>query len=171
MTREELIRATPGAVLGRRAEASCPRSRTALGLKGLEQHTSLREALTDTALPAENKKAVIAELVGDRANPVTVTLLGFVVDAGRARELPKIVEHLAQVAAGERDHALAEVRSAVELTKRNATASPGALASHRPFGRREGRRRPFGGRGIVARVGDGSSTGRCRSSSHPRSNT
>jgi len=85
--------------------------------KGLEQHTSLREALTDAALPTENKKAVIDELVGDRANPVTVTLLGFVVDAGRARELPRIVEHLAQVAAGERDHALAEVRSAVELTE------------------------------------------------------
>ena len=84
--------------------------------KGLEQHTSLREALTDAALPTENKKAVIADLLGERVNPVTVSLLGFVVDAGHARELPKIVEYLAQVAAGERDHALAEVRSAVELT-------------------------------------------------------
>lgn len=85
--------------------------------KALERNTPLREALTDAALPTENKKAVIADLLGERANPVTVNLLGFVVDAGRARELPKIVERLAQVAAGERDHALAEVRSAVELSE------------------------------------------------------
>ena len=38
-------------------------------------------------MPAENKKAVVAELLGDRANPVTVSLLGFVIDAGtRARD-------------------------------------------------------------------------------------
>jgi F-type H+-transporting ATPase subunit delta len=84
--------------------------------RALELNTPLRETLTDAALPAQNKKAVIADLVGDRANPVTVNLLGFVVDAGRARELPKIVEHLAEMAAGERDHVVAEVRSAVELT-------------------------------------------------------
>ena len=85
--------------------------------KALEQNTPLREALTDAALPVENKKAVVADLLGGRANPVTLTLLGFVVDAGRARELPRIVEHLAGVAAGERDNVLAEVRSAVELTE------------------------------------------------------
>jgi len=84
--------------------------------KALELNTPLRETLIDAALPAQTKKSVIADLVGDRANPVTVNLLGFVVDAGRARELPKIVEHLAEMAAGERDHVVAEVRSAVELT-------------------------------------------------------
>jgi F-type H+-transporting ATPase subunit delta len=123
--------------------------------KGLEQHTSLREALTDAALPAENKKAVIAELVGDRANPVTVTLLGFVVDAGRARELPKIVEHLAQVAAGERDHALAEVRSAVELTEAQRDRIARALSQ--ATGRSVDVKvvvDPSVVGGIVARVGD-----------------
>ena len=84
--------------------------------KALEQHTDLREALTDAALPAENKKAVVHDVLGDRANPVTVSLLGFVIDAGRAREIPKIVEELARMASTEREHALAEVRSAVELT-------------------------------------------------------
>ena len=55
--------------------------------KALEQHTELREALTDAALPAENKKAVVGDVIGERANPVTVSLLGFVIDAGRAREV------------------------------------------------------------------------------------
>jgi F-type H+-transporting ATPase subunit delta len=85
--------------------------------KALEQNTPLREALTDATLPAENKKAVVAELLGERANPVTVSLLGFVIDAGRAREIPNVVEALTERAAAERDHALAEVRSAVALTK------------------------------------------------------
>ncbi|MEX0651607.1 MAG: ATP synthase F1 subunit delta [Actinomycetota bacterium] len=84
--------------------------------KTLEQNTPLRDALTDAALPAENKKGVVGDILGERANPLTVSLLGFVVDAGRAREIPKIVQRLAEVAAGERDQALAEVRSAVELS-------------------------------------------------------
>jgi F-type H+-transporting ATPase subunit delta len=84
--------------------------------KALEQHTDLRDALTDAALPSENKKAVVGDLLGERANPVTGSLLGFVIDAGRAREIPKIVDELARMASAEREHTLAEVRSAVELT-------------------------------------------------------
>ena len=38
---------------------------------------------------------MVHDLLGDRANPVTVSLLGFVIDAGRAREIPKIVDELA----------------------------------------------------------------------------
>jgi F-type H+-transporting ATPase subunit delta len=97
--------------------------------KALEQHTELREALTDAALPAENKKQVIRDLLSDRANPVTVNLLGFVIDAGRAREIPKIVEELAALAAGQRDHVLAEVRSAVALSDAQRDRIAAALAS------------------------------------------
>ena len=42
------------------------------------------------------------DVLGDRANPVTLSLLGFVIDAGRAREIPKIVEELARMASAER---------------------------------------------------------------------
>lgn len=84
--------------------------------KALEQNTPLREALTDAALPTENKEAVVGELLGDRVNPVTVNTLRFVIEAGRARQIPAIVEALVERAASERDHALAEVRSAVALT-------------------------------------------------------
>ncbi len=84
--------------------------------KALEQNNELREALTDATLPQENKKAIIQELLGERANPVTISLLGFMIDTGRAREIPKIVTELAETAARERQHALAEVRAAVDLT-------------------------------------------------------
>jgi F-type H+-transporting ATPase subunit delta len=123
--------------------------------KALEQHTDLRDALTDAALPAENKKAVVRDLLGDRANPVTVALLGFVIDAGRAREIPKIVEELARMASVERSHALAEVRTAVDLTDEQRRRLAEALS--RATGRTVDLQvvvDPSVIGGVVARVGD-----------------
>jgi F-type H+-transporting ATPase subunit delta len=96
--------------------------------KALEQSTPLRQALTDPALPVENKKATIADLLGERARPITATLLGFVVESGRARELPKIVEELAALAAERRQNAFAEVRTAVPLSDEKREQIARALA-------------------------------------------
>lgn len=123
--------------------------------KALEQHTELREALTDAALPAENKKAVVHDVLGDRVHPLTVSLLGFVIDAGRAREIPKIVDELARKASAEREHALAEVRSAVELTAEQRDRLAEALSS--ATGRKVDVKivvDPSVIGGVVARVGD-----------------
>jgi F-type H+-transporting ATPase subunit delta len=84
--------------------------------KIVERDGRLSEALTDPALPAENKRALVDELLGDRANPHTKSILGFVIEQGRARELRRIVEVLAELAAERRRHVVAEVRSAVSLT-------------------------------------------------------
>ncbi len=83
--------------------------------KMLEREPRLREALIDPALPAENKRGLIRDSLGERANPVAVNLLGFLVEQGRGRELGRIVEELAAVAAERREHQIAEVRSAVPL--------------------------------------------------------
>jgi F-type H+-transporting ATPase subunit delta len=83
----------------------------------LDRSADLRQALTDRALPAENKTAVIRELLGDRAHPVTMSLVEFVVTAGRAQELGDIVHEVATMAAERRKHVLAEVRTAVPLTE------------------------------------------------------
>lgn len=83
--------------------------------KALEAHGELREALHDPALPAENKKGLIRDLLGGRANPNTVNALSFLIDQGRARDIEAIVEAFARVAAERRAHQLAEVRSAVPL--------------------------------------------------------
>lgn len=83
--------------------------------KLLETEPRLREALVDPQLPVENKRGLIRDSLGERANPVAANLLGFVVEQGRARELGKIVEGLVEVAAERRQHQLAEVRSAVPL--------------------------------------------------------
>jgi F-type H+-transporting ATPase subunit delta len=85
--------------------------------KAVEGDPKLREALTDPALPAGNKRALVAELMGDRANPHAVNLLGFLIDEGREREIPRVIEELAAVGAERRRHAVAEVRSAVPLDR------------------------------------------------------
>ncbi len=123
--------------------------------KAMELHTDLRAALTDPALPAENKKAVIADLVGSRAHPVTSNLIGFLVESGRARELGGIIQQLAALAAERRQHALAEVRSAVPLTKAQRDRLQAALS--RATGRTVEVKvviDPSVVAGIVSRVGD-----------------
>ena len=85
-------------------------------------------------LPVENKKAIVEDLLGERAHPITLGLLAFVIDLGRARHIPKIVEELARMASVERNHALAEVRTAVDLTMSSAGAWPRRCPA-RPAGR------------------------------------
>ncbi len=83
--------------------------------KALERSHELRSTLTDIAIPAERKAAVIGELIGDRASELTQHVIDFVVAQGRARELGNIVEELASLAAEQRSRVLGEVRSAVPL--------------------------------------------------------
>ena len=131
MASEDLVRATPQALFSvAEAEGVLERVEDELYAfaRATEQHTDLREALTDAALPAENKRAVLAELLGERAHPVTVHMLSFVVESGRGRELAKIVDELATVAAERRERALAEVRTAVELTAEQREALQKALS-------------------------------------------
>jgi F-type H+-transporting ATPase subunit delta len=85
--------------------------------KSVERQPDLREALTDVALPDERKRAVIEELLGSRAHPLTTTLVGFLVDAGQARHIGAIAEELAREAARRSERTLAEVRTAVPLSE------------------------------------------------------
>jgi F-type H+-transporting ATPase subunit delta len=83
--------------------------------KAVEASAELRDALIDPALPVENKRGLVADVLGERANPHTVRALGFLLEQGRARELGAIVRRFAEVAAEHRRRVLAEVRSAIPL--------------------------------------------------------
>jgi F-type H+-transporting ATPase subunit delta len=96
--------------------------------KEVEGQPKLREALTDPALPAERKKSVIAEILAGKASRHTVAMLGFLLEQGKAKDLPKIMEALAQVAAEQRNRAVAEVRSAVPLDEQRRTKLARALS-------------------------------------------
>lgn len=81
----------------------------------LAGNDELRSTLTDAAIPSERRVAIVEDLFGGRATPVTTGLVSFVVGAGRARDLPAIISSLVERAAADRQHAVAEVRSAVPL--------------------------------------------------------
>ena len=83
--------------------------------KIVEAQPDLRESLTDPSLPADRKKAVVRELLGNKASAQTVSLVGFVVDQGRGKDIARITEAMAELAAGRRHRAVAEVRTAVPL--------------------------------------------------------
>ena len=83
--------------------------------KALERSHELRSTLTDIAIPAERKVAVLEELLGERASELTKHVIEFVVAQGRTRELDAIVEELASLATQRREKVLGEVRSAIPL--------------------------------------------------------
>jgi F-type H+-transporting ATPase subunit delta len=123
--------------------------------KAVERNEDLREALTDAALPPERKKAVIDELLGARAHPVTATLVGFLVDAGQARRIGAIAQELAREAAHRSERTLAEVRVAVPLSdaKRSLLAEALERATGHPVELKVDVDPSVVG-GVVARVGD-----------------
>jgi F-type H+-transporting ATPase subunit delta len=97
--------------------------------KMADKQAKVREALINPELPSENKRNLIGEVLGERANPVAVNLLGMLVEQGRARDIGRIAESLAEVAAERRQQVVAEVRSAVPLTDAQRRRLAEALSS------------------------------------------
>lgn len=83
--------------------------------RAVEGNDELRSALSDITLPAERRMAVVEEILGPQALQATKAIASFLVGAGRGHELPAVVDRFVQLAAGVRDRAVAEVRSAVPL--------------------------------------------------------
>jgi len=81
----------------------------------LETSDELRMALTDPVLPPDRRMAVVEELMGGRALVASAAMAAFVVGIGRASDLPAIVDRFLEKAAAERQHQVAEVRSAIPL--------------------------------------------------------
>jgi F-type H+-transporting ATPase subunit delta len=82
----------------------------------LEASDELRTTLTDAALPVSRRQQIVEDLLGGKANPVTVALGSMVVGTGRSRDLVAIIDELVKLSAAEANKELAEVRSAVPLT-------------------------------------------------------
>lgn len=95
----------------------------------LQGNDALRETLTDQRIPAEKRQAIVEDLLGDKASPVTVNLVSFVVGAGRAKDLPSIIDRLVVRAAAERQHEVAEVTSAIPLDDDTITRLAAALSN------------------------------------------
>lgn len=95
----------------------------------LEREIRLRDALIDPNLPADHRARMVAELLDGKASPHTASLIGFVVQQGRARDLAAIIDALVALAATERRQVIAEVRSAVSLDDAQRARVKDALES------------------------------------------
>ena len=83
--------------------------------QAFKSNDQLRLALTDQQVPPERRQAIAEEILGQKASPLSASLISFIVGAGRARYLVSIIERLAQKSAAERRREVAEVRSAMPL--------------------------------------------------------
>jgi F-type H+-transporting ATPase subunit delta len=95
--------------------------------RALEGSDELREALGDPHLPITRRQQIVEDLLGGRSENTTVALVSMAVGAGRGRELPAIIDEFVRLAAAENDRAVAEVRSAIELSDDQRTRLAEAL--------------------------------------------
>ena len=84
--------------------------------RALESNDELRTTLSDPHLPASRRQQIVEDLLGGRADDKTTALVSMAVGAGRGRDLPAIIDNLVARAASSKSLAVAEVRSAIELT-------------------------------------------------------
>jgi F-type H+-transporting ATPase subunit delta len=118
MAHEELIRGYAEALFRVvKAESELDRVEDELFRFGkvLESNHELKQVLSDQSIDKSQRNKVLEELLADKVSPHTLSLLSFVVEQGRARHLPEILEELTRLAAEARQHVVAEVRSAVPL--------------------------------------------------------
>ena len=83
----------------------------------LEANPPLRQVLDDPNYPLEARLGVLSDLVGIKVERATLRLLGYVLRAGRVRNLVGAYDRLVELVATERGRRVAEVRSAIELSE------------------------------------------------------
>ncbi len=97
--------------------------------RSYESSEELRTTLGDDQIPAGKRQSIVEDLLGGKATPTTVQLVSMVIGAGRARDLPAIVDRMVQRAASAKDLEVAEVRTAVDLTPDQQDRLKAALAN------------------------------------------
>jgi F-type H+-transporting ATPase subunit delta len=84
--------------------------------QALRSDGELYSTLADQSVPVSRRQQIVEDLLGGKASATTTALISMVVGAGRAAELPAIVDALVDRSAASRNKAVATVRSAVDLT-------------------------------------------------------
>ena len=96
--------------------------------KVLETNHELKQVLSDQGIDRTQRLKVLDELLADKVSPHTLGLLSFVVEQGRGRHLPEILNEVTQLAAEARNSVVAEVRAAVPLDEKQQTQLADALS-------------------------------------------
>ena len=115
----------------------------------------LRTALTDPVQDDDARRAIVRDLLSERARPVTVTLVEFVLSTGLERDPSQALQDLAELAAARRGRVVVEARTAIPIDVQRRARLAEALS--RTVGRQidlEIVIDPEVLGGVVARVGD-----------------
>jgi len=85
--------------------------------KSLESNADLREFLSTLQISPDGKKSALSEIFGQKISPVTLHWMDMVVDQGRQRRLPAIIEAFLTLAQDAREKVTAEVITSVPLSE------------------------------------------------------
>ncbi len=85
--------------------------------KSLDSNAELREFLSDTKISSEGKKSGLSQIFGGKISAITLHWINMVVDQGRQRRLPVIIEAFLTLAQEAREKVTAEVITAIPLTQ------------------------------------------------------
>ena len=95
--------------------------------RAVDESPELQLALTDPSVDAASKGALVRDLVGASASPVSTALLAHAAGHLRGRRPAAAVQELARLASEQRRQVLAQVRSAIDLDADQRTRLAAAL--------------------------------------------
>lgn len=95
--------------------------------RSIDANADLQMALTNPATPAAAKAGIVTTLLKGKALDETTKIIGHGVETLRGRRVQDVVADLSKLAAERRGQAIAEVRSAIELSEAQRTRLAAAL--------------------------------------------
>jgi F-type H+-transporting ATPase subunit delta len=95
----------------------------------LKQDEGIGRSLADPHMAAGNRQQAIEAALAGRATATTVALVSMAVGAGRAGQLSSIIDEFVEMTSAEMGRAVAEVRSAIELTDDQVKRLTAAIAT------------------------------------------
>ncbi|MCX8118405.1 MAG: ATP synthase F1 subunit delta [Desulfobacterota bacterium] len=84
---------------------------------GLESNAELKEFLSNPQVSSEGKRSALSQIFGGTVSALTLDWLHLVIDQGRQRRLPNIIETFFGLAEESRQKVTAEVITATPLTE------------------------------------------------------
>jgi len=85
--------------------------------KSLDSNAELREFLSTPQISSDGKKNALSQIFGGKASPITFHWINMVIDQGRQRRLPTIMEAFFTLAQDARDKITAEVITSIPLSE------------------------------------------------------
>lgn len=84
---------------------------------GLESNAEVKEFLSNLQISPEGKKSALFQIFGEKISTLTLNWINLVIDQGRQRRLPNIIEAFFTLAQESREKITAEVITSVPLSE------------------------------------------------------